>query len=367
LRKAAEHATKQPVNATRIGFVGFGKFGRAFAELLEEAGLVVRFVDPHAHDEDSRRMGSLGELAAWSEVVVLATPALAMRPVLEALAPFLTADHLVCDVASVKLLPWRALADVLGDRVPWVATHPLFGPVSLARAERPLRVVVCPQPRFPDAQLAIEELYKRVGCTIVRRDPDDHDRGMADTHALAFFVAKGVLEGNFPVDAPDAPPSFQAIARTVQTVRADAGHLFATIELDNPHAKGSRTRLLEALGRVHDQLEHANATRDADGDVDEARMSMPPPLMVTPVLVETRTLIDEIDREILGLLAQRAELGRRAGAEKERIGRAIRDRGREDALLAERRAWAEERSLDGDAVASVFDAIMSLSRRAQGA
>ena len=91
------------------------------------------------------------------------------------------------------------------------------------------------------------------------------------------------------------------------------------------------------------------------------------PLVVTPVLVETRTLIDEIDREILSLLAQRAELGRRAGAEKARIGRAVRDRAREEALLQERRTWAEERSLDGDAVASVFDAIMHLSRRVQGA
>ena len=354
------------MSASRIGFIGFGKFGRAFAELLEEAGLAVRFYDPHAHDDgDPRRSASLGELAAWSEVVVLATPALAMRPVLEALRPFLTPDHVVIDVASVKLLPWRALSDVLGDAIPWVATHPLFGPVSLARAERPLRVVVCPQPRFPETQRSVEALFERVGCTIVRRDADDHDRGMADTHALAFFVAKGVLEGNFPVDAPDAPPSFQAIARTVQTVRADAGHLFATIELDNPHAKTARSRLLEALGRVHDQLDNASAARDIEAD--EARMSMPPPLVVTPVLVETRTLIDEIDREILALLAQRAELGRRAGAEKERIGRAIRDRVREEALLQERRTWATERGLDGEAVAGVFDAIMHLSRRVQGA
>jgi prephenate dehydrogenase len=365
LRGAGERATNGVVNASRIGFVGFGKFGRAFAELLEEAGMSVRFVDAHSGDVDARRVGSLGELAAWSEVVVLATPALAMRAVLTELRPFLTPDHLVCDVASVKLLPWRALADILGDAIPWVATHPLFGPVSLARAERPLRVVVCPQPRFPSAQADAEALFERVGCTIVRRDPDDHDRGMADTHALAFFVAKGVLEGNFPIDAPDAPPSFQAIARTVATVRADAGHLFATIELDNPHAKTARARLLEALGRVHDQLEHAGTARDVE--VDEARMSMPPPLVVTPILVETRTLIDEIDREILALLAQRAELGRRAGAEKERIGRAIRDRAREEALLVERRAWARERGLDDEAVAGVFDAILHLSRRAQGA
>jgi len=353
------------VNASRIGFVGFGKFGRAFAELLEESGSSVRFVDPHAVEGDARRVGSLGALAAWAEVLLLATPALAMRAVLTELRPYLTPDHLVCDVASVKLLPWRALSDILGDAIPWVATHPLFGPVSLARAERPLRVVVCPQPRFAHAQADAEALFERVGCTIVRRDPDDHDRGMADTHALAFFVAKGVLEGNFPIDAPDAPPSFQAIARTVATVRADAGHLFATIELDNPHAKTARTRLLDALGRVHDQLENASGARDVV--VDEARMSMPPPLEVTPVLVETRTLIDEIDREILALLAQRAELGRRAGAEKERIGRAIRDRAREEALLTERRTWAQDRGLDGEAVAGVFDAIMHLSRRVQGA
>jgi prephenate dehydrogenase len=352
------------VNASRIGFVGFGKFGRAFATLLEGVGLRVRFVDPFAHGIDDRRVGSLGELAAWAEVVVLATPALAMRAVLMDLRPHLTRDHLVFDVASVKILPWRALADVLGDDIPWVATHPLFGPVSLARAERPLRVVVCPQPRFPEAQAGAEAIFARVGCTIVRRDPDDHDRGMADTHALAFFVAKGVLEGNFPIDAPEAPPSFQAIARTVATVRADAGHLFATIELDNPHAKTARTRLLEALGRVHDQLESASVARDQEAD--EARMSMPPPLAVTPVLVETRTMIDEIDREILALLAQRAELGRRAGAEKERIGRAIRDRAREEALLDERRTWAGERGLDADAVSGVFDAILHLSRRAQG-
>lgn len=354
------------MSASRIGFIGFGKFGRAFAGLLEEEGFAVRFHDPHAHEDgDPRRVSSLGELAAWSEVVVLATPALAMRAVLEALRPFLTPEHVVIDVASVKLLPWRALSDVLGEEIPWVATHPLFGPVSLARAERPLRVVVCPQPRFPATQALVEDLFARVGCTIVRRDADDHDRGMADTHALAFFVAKGVLEGNFPVDAPDAPPSFQAIARTVQTVRADAGHLFATIELDNPHAKTARARLLKALGRVHDQLDHASSARDAEAD--EARMSMPPPLVVSPVLVETRTLIDEIDREILALLAQRAELGRRAGAEKERMGRAIRDRAREEALLQERRAWASNRGLDGEAVAGVFDAIMHLSRRVQGA
>ena len=353
------------VNVSRIGFVGFGKFGRAFAELLAEVGLDVRFLDPHTHDEDPRRVASTGELAAWSEVLILATPALAMAQILRELLPFLTPAHVVCDVASVKVVPWRALTEALGDRIPWVATHPLFGPVSLARAERPLRVVVCPQPRFPEAQQLVEALFLRVGCTIVRRDADDHDRGMADTHALAFFVAKGVLEANFPIDAPDAPPSFQAIARTVKTVREDAGHLFATIELDNPHARSARLRLMEALGRVHGQLEDADLAR---GDAAaEARLSLPPTMAVTPVLVETRTMIDEIDRELLALLAQRAELGRRAGAEKERLGRAIRDRGREAAMLQERRVWAEERSLDGEAVAAIFEAILHLSRRAQGA
>ena len=45
----------------------------------------------------------------------------------------------VLDVASVKMKPVELFDRHLAGRVPWAATHPLFGPASLSRRERPLR------------------------------------------------------------------------------------------------------------------------------------------------------------------------------------------------------------------------------------
>jgi prephenate dehydrogenase len=156
----------------------------------------------------------------------------------------------VLDVGSVKVGPATALAEVLGDEIAWVATHPLFGPLSLALAERPLRVVLCPSAAHPEAARAVRELYERIGCEVVEQTPEGHDRVMAHTHALTFFVAKGMIDAGAGMEVPFAPPSFQAIARTIETVRSDAGHLFAAIARDNPFAAEARKQLVSALSAI---------------------------------------------------------------------------------------------------------------------
>jgi hypothetical protein len=55
------------------------------------------------------------------------------------------------------------MTQVFGLAQPWVATHPLFGPASLARGERPLRVVVCPNPLHPEPVRRVVALFDRLG------------------------------------------------------------------------------------------------------------------------------------------------------------------------------------------------------------
>jgi prephenate dehydrogenase len=97
-------------------------------------------------------------------------------------------------------------------------------------------------------------MLEDIGCTVVELDAERHDRAMAHTHALAFFVAKGLVGIGTEADAELAPPSFQAMSNMIAAVRGDAGHLFATIETENPFAAGSRARLLTELARVHEAL-----------------------------------------------------------------------------------------------------------------
>jgi prephenate dehydrogenase len=296
--------------------------------------------------------------------IVLAVPIAAMRSALDEIAPFLDSSQIVIDVGSVKVGPVRVLAEVLGDRIPWVGSHPLFGPTSLALAEKPLRVVVCPNSLHPEAAGRAKALYEAIGCAVLEENPDEHDRRMAETHVLAFFVAKGIIEANMGLDVPHAPPSFQAITRTVDVVRADAGHLFAAIQRENPYAAEARKKFVDSLLAVDARLrEEAQTELESVTDARDLAIANIPAL--APDLRETRELIDDLDREVLVLLARRMELARRARRAKARLGLGIVDSVREAEVLGNRRVWAISEGLDPEGVAEIFDAVLRLSRHVQ--
>jgi prephenate dehydrogenase len=83
-------------------------------------------------------------------------------------------------------------------------------------------------------------------------------------------------------------------------------------------------------------------------------------------LRETRELIDDVDREIVVLLARRAQLAKRAADVKAGLGRGVLDPVRELACLDARRAWAVEHGLEPTSVGEVFEAVLRFSRQVQG-
>jgi prephenate dehydrogenase len=348
-----------------VALVGHGRFGRALAELCEDAGLGVGAWDVAASIPPHRQYGSLAATCAAAQTVIVAVPVPAMRSVLEAIAPHLAEGALVIDVGSVKMRPVAAMAEVLGERVKWIGSHPLFGPTSLALAERPLRVVICPNAMHPDAAARARAFYERIGCWTLEQDASAHDKAMAETHALAFFVAKGMLDAGVDTKVPFAPPSFQAIARTVDVVRGDAGHLFAAICAENPHAKEARQRLLDALGAAHTMLEPGSRGAEEPTIASDTTGELAPPAS-SAELRETRDLIDDLDKELVELLARRAELSRRARKAKQRLGQPLHDATREADLLSARRRLAAEQALDEESIEDVFRAVLRFSRRVQG-
>jgi len=345
-----------------IALLGYGRFGQAFATLLQVSGYSLRVFDPVANVPDELRATSLAAATLGARWVVLAMPVGNFRTVLDELGPALTPEQVVFDVGSVKMLPLHLLDVALGDRVAFVGTHPLFGPMSLALAELPLRTVVCPSPRHPAAAESVSHLFRSLGCEVLEQSAEQHDHIMADTHALAFFLAKGLLDIGAGEGAPYAPPSFYAMARTVESVRSDAGQLFLTIERDNPFAQAARTRLLETLGAVHRALNEPPTIRPAH---DAPQLVISNAQHPPPELRETRDLIDDLDHELLRLLRRRATLAQRAAQAKSAHGRTMIDRQRENALLEQRRQWAQTLGLDVDSVESIFHAVLRFSHHVQ--
>lgn len=232
---------------TRVAFCGYGSLGRALAGLALQAGFEVRAWDPHSRPEEAVAAPSPDELVAGAAYVIVAVPAPALRGALESLRPHLTSEQLVLDVCSVKRRPMDVLAAVLGQEVPWAGTHPLFGPTSLSLGERPRQVVVCPHPMHPDAAARARGLFEQLDCQVVELDADAHDRLMADTHALALFIGRALLEVEGAEEKALVPPSFRALARLMSSSRAEAPHLFESVQRDNPYAGAARRRLIDAL------------------------------------------------------------------------------------------------------------------------
>jgi len=346
---------------TKTAVLGFGRFGRTLTDLILDSGRPVSVIDPGVEIPSELRSDSHRELVEGAGEIFIAVDVPSIETALGAVRPFLEPWQIVIDVASVKLGPIQVMKEVLGERIPWVGTHPLFGPASISRWRRRLQVLVCPNPMHSDAASRAGSFYRRLGCEVFEQGEDEHDRLMARTHALAFFLAKGLLEIGVDDRIPFAPPSFQALAEAIDSVRADAGHLYLAIETANPYAEESRQGLLDALSRLHAEL--ADVTLETDASA--ATFAVPDLGDRAPELLETRDLIDDLDLQLVNLLARRAQLAHRAGRIKAEEGQRVRDVSREREMLTERRRWAADQDLDAEAVARVFEAVLSFSRGVQ--
>jgi len=252
--------------AMTFAVLGYGRFGQAFADLLLQAGHRVRAFDPRADVPTALAAASMSAAVDAASWIVLAMPVPQMRDALHALRPRLHAGQTVLDVGSVKMHPCAMMDELLGAEIAHVGTHPLFGPLSLARGERPLRTVICASARHPQAAARARALFIELGCEVIEQDPDSHDRAMANTHALAFFLAKGLVDLGVDDDMTLAPPSFQGLKHMLAAVRGDAGHLFAAIQRENPYAAEARSRLLVSLESIHRKL-LVDDDDDADGSL----------------------------------------------------------------------------------------------------
>lgn len=255
------------MNAERVALFGHGRFGEAFTGLLRQAGHDVRVIDPEAR-VPPELAATPADALAHAQWVVLAMPVRHLRNALVSLRPLLEPQHIVIDVASVKLNPVIWMDEILGAAIAHAGTHPLFGPVSLASGERPLRVVVCANRHHPQAAARTQALFEQLGCEVLQGDAASHDHAMAETHALTFYIARALIDMGIGEDVSMAPPSFLALKGMLDAVRGDAGHLFAAIQQENPYAEGVRQRLLETLGRIHQRLAR---------DVDATALSIPEP------------------------------------------------------------------------------------------
>lgn len=88
--------------------------------------------------------------------------------------------------------------------------------------------------------------------------------------------------------------------------------------------------------------------------------------MMTPELGRLREKIEDLDRALIGLIADRVRLAREVGTEKRAAGLPTLDPKREAAVVRKAVTLAREAGLENDdEIRQVFWLLIGLSRRAQ--
>ena len=202
--------------------VGVGLLGGSLGMALRKRRLaksVVGFVRRSASVAECERHGAvdlatldLARAVQGADLIVLCTPIAQMRPLVEQMLPALRRGAIVTDVGSVKGSVVRDLESLVaraGAR--FVGSHPMAGAektgVAAARADLFAGAVCAITPTrrsAPAAVRKVEQLWKAVGCRLLRLTPEAHDalvsRSSHLPHVVAAQLANLILNPKYPAE-----------------------------------------------------------------------------------------------------------------------------------------------------------------------
>lgn len=262
----------------KITIVGLGLIGGSL-------GLALRAADQNYHitgwDRDANAVAaaytcgalthasdSLVAAISDADLVIVATPVLAVRSVLEAIAPQLKPGTIVTDVASTKVHVLEWAAQLLPAHVTFIGGHPMAGSeqhrITSARADLLQNAVYClvPAPNTPPAALTmLEQMVRRIGARPLHITASDHDDYVAAVSHVPFVLSAALVQQTA------ADPRWLDMRRLAATGYRDLTRLASgdvvmhrDICLTNATAIGSQLRALaQQLDQLATQLNDSEA------------------------------------------------------------------------------------------------------------
>jgi prephenate dehydrogenase len=139
----------------------------------------------------------------------------------------------IIDVASVKMLPSQWLSTHIPETTHIVATHPLFGPQSVARGLEGRQLVICPI--RGDRHLKVAALGEELGLRVRITTAEEHDREMAYVQALTHLIGRSLAQMQIP-DEMLKTQTYQHLLDLTGLIGNDSFELFTAIQTMNPYA-----------------------------------------------------------------------------------------------------------------------------------
>jgi len=264
----------------RLCLIGVGLIGGSLSLALKQAGVVGHVVG-HARNEDSLRKGiQRGLLDSYAldpadavrgcDLVVVATPLGAIRPVFAAIAPHLSDGCVITDVGSAKATVVADARAELGAHFPrFVAGHPIAGTensgveAGFAELFRERKVILTPVAETDaSAEARVSAMWRAAGAEVERMSVVHHDRVLAATSHLPHMLAFALVSHLSKMSDQDEIFEYAAGGfRDFTRIASSDPVMWRDVCLANGEA------LLELIeGFQHELQEVAEAIRQRDAD-----------------------------------------------------------------------------------------------------
>jgi prephenate dehydrogenase len=195
----------------KLAMLGLGLIGGSLGLALRQAGIARQIAGYDSNPDVTYRALERGAITRMSiavedavqqaDLVMLATPILAMPELLERIAPLLKPGVLVTDTASVKakILTWAQ--KFLPANVVFVGGHPMAGSEhsGIEAAEERLfdGCAYCLTPSAqttPEAITQLSEIVQQLGAQPIVLDAEQHDRLVAGISHLPFILSSALVQ-----------------------------------------------------------------------------------------------------------------------------------------------------------------------------
>jgi prephenate dehydrogenase len=273
----------------QITIIGTGLIGGSLALAMRKKKFAGQIVgcDREATLEKARERGAIdrgtsnpADAVRGSQIVVLATPVLAIVDLIERLGPALPAKTVMTDVGSTKAIVVERATKVFGRDVGrrFLAGHPMagkeFSGVDYADADLFQKAVwfFTPTPeQNPQEGLFADfaEWIDKIGARVAMLPADEHDRLCAWISHVPQMISTALaaaLVEEFGEDAPVLPAGGRAL-REMTRISASPYSMWRDVAISN------RRNLADALWKVEQRLAHIRenlGTRQLEEEFEQA-------------------------------------------------------------------------------------------------
>jgi len=247
-----------PLQDSRIVIIGLGLMGGSLALALKGKCVALYGIDSNPATLELALAKQIvdqadtdpSKLLPQADLIILATPVLAIIDFIQKLPSLLQKPCIVLDLGSTKKDIVQAMS-VLPDYFDPLGGHPICGKEKsgLENADGCLfqnaPFVLTPLERTTlHAQKAAEQIISAVGARLIEMDAEDHDRILASTSHLPFLLSCALALSTPPEFASFIGTGFKSTSRLAGT----SSHMMMGV------LKSNRENILNSIGNFRNSL-----------------------------------------------------------------------------------------------------------------